>query len=61
MITKVFVDGRYLIKTAILIAPILADLISTRTEVIQSSINNNQVYHEGVVSEQYFNLFEDNH
>jgi len=42
-----------------LIAAILAGLIPTSTEAIEPSVNNNQVYHERLLSEQEFNSFED--
>ena len=48
------------LKLATIIAAILAGLIPTPTEAIKSSVNNNQVYHERLLSEQEFNLFEDN-
>ena len=37
---------------------IIVKLISTRTEANQPSVNNNQVYHERLLSEQDFNSFE---
>ena len=50
------------LKMAVLIAAILAGIIpsSTQAEVINPSANNNQVYHERLLSEREFNLFEDN-
>ena len=39
---------------------IIVKLISTRTEANQPSVNNNQVYHERLLSEQDFNSFEGN-
>jgi hypothetical protein len=45
---------------AAFMAAILAGLIPTSTEAIKPSVNNNQVYHERLLSEQEFNSFEDN-
>ena len=47
-------------RMAAFMAAILAGLIPTSTEAIKPSVNNNQVYHERVLSEQEFNSFEDN-
>lgn len=50
------------LKMAVLIAAILTGIIpsSTQAEVIKPSANNNPVYHERLLSEREFNLFEDN-
>jgi hypothetical protein len=48
------------LKTAVIMAAILAGLIPTSTEAIKPSVNNNQVYHERLVSQQEFNSFENN-
>ena len=47
-------------RMAAFMAAILAGLIPTSTEAIKPSVNNNQVYHERLLSEQEFNSFEDN-
>lgn len=47
-------------RMAAFVAAILAGLIPTSTEAIKPSGNNNQVYHERLLSEQEFNSFEDN-
>jgi len=46
--------------TSFRMAAILAGLIPTSTEAVKPSVNNNQVYHERLLSEQEFNSFEDN-
>ena len=48
------------LKIAVLIAASAAGLIPANTEAIEPPGNNNQVYHEKLLSEQEFNLFEDN-
>jgi hypothetical protein len=45
---------------AAFMAAILAGLIPTLAEAIKPPGNNNQVYHERLLSEQEFNSFEDN-
>lgn len=47
-------------RMAAFMAAILAGLIPTSTEAIKPSVNNNQVYHERLLSQQEFNSFEDN-
>jgi len=47
-------------KIAVLIAASAAGLIPANTEAMELPGNNNQVYHERLLSEQEFNSFEDN-
>ena len=47
-------------KIACIIAAGVVGLIPVNTEAMEPAVNNNQVYHERLVSEQEFNSFEYN-
>ena len=47
-------------KTAVIIATGAAGLISVNKEAMEPPGNNNQVYQERLLSDQEFNLLEDN-
>ena len=58
---KGFRRWRTSFKTAIIFSAIAAGLIPVNIKAIEPTGNNNQVYQERLLSDQEFNLFEDNH